>query len=88
LVDELRRVESLVAADRDATVAGNVLQHQKRRIALGPPVGLEQLRVHDQAVAVLYQQIAVVAQLGLLAFALACQKRVPTTCAKNSLATS
>jgi len=30
-----------IAADRDATVAGNLLQHQKRRIALRPPVGLE-----------------------------------------------
>src|SRR6201996_6493210 len=50
LLDELRRVKSLVAADRDATVAGDLLQHQKRRIALGPPVGLEQLRIHDQTV--------------------------------------
>src|SRR6202162_1126772 len=76
LVEELRRVESLVAADRDAPVAGKLLQPQKRPIALGAPAGLEQLRVHDQAIAVLYQQIAVVAQLGLLAFALARQKCV------------
>jgi hypothetical protein len=47
LVDEFHRAESLVAADRDATIIGNLLQHQKRRIALGPPVDLEQLRIHD-----------------------------------------
>jgi len=36
-VDKLRSVISLVAADRDATFARNLFQHQNRRIAFGPP---------------------------------------------------
>ena len=73
---ELRRVKSLVAAHRDAAVARNLLQHHQRRIALGAPVGFQQLRVHDQPVAILYLQIAAVAQLGLLAWSLARQLRI------------
>jgi hypothetical protein len=57
-------------------VAGNLLQHQQRRIALGAPVGFQQLRVHDQPVAILHQQIAAVTQLRLLARPLARQLRV------------
>ena len=50
--------------------ARNLFQHHQRGIAFGGSVGLEHLAVHDQPVAVLYQQIRVVTQLGFLALAL------------------
>jgi hypothetical protein len=70
---KLPRVETLVAPHRDPPVARNLLQHQQCGITLGAPVGFQQLRIHDQPVAILYQQIAAIAQLGLLASALARQ---------------
>jgi len=71
------RVEPVVAAHRDASVTGNLLQLRQRRFTLGPAVGLEQLRVPDQTVAILHEKIAAVAQVGLLAFALVRQQRIP-----------
>jgi hypothetical protein len=51
---EIRRVKSLVTRHRDAAVAGDLLQHHQRGIALRPPVGFQNFGVYDQAVAILY----------------------------------
>src|SRR6267154_5303822 len=75
--DELSGVKALITAHRKALIAGQLLQHQQCRVALGAPVGLQQLRVHNQTVAILYQQIAAVTQLRLLACSLARQLRIP-----------
>jgi hypothetical protein len=63
LIDLLRHVGPLVSAHCKAPVTWNLLQHQKRRIEFRPPIGLEQLRVHDLIVTILRQQIALVAHL-------------------------
>jgi hypothetical protein len=73
---ELCRVKTLVTADRHAPRSGDLLQHQQRGIPLCASVGLQQLCIHDQTVAILHQQTATVAQLRLLARALARQLRI------------
>src|SRR6266567_2109678 len=67
LAHEIRRVEALVAAHRHAPASWNFLQHFQRGIALGRARGFPYSAVHNQAVAILHQQISAVAQLGLLA---------------------
>jgi len=71
LGDEISRVKAFVAAHGHPLRAGNLFQHRQRGIALRRPAGFPHHRIHDQAVPVLHQQIAAVAQLGLLALALA-----------------
>src|SRR5271155_859643 len=65
--NELLRIKTLVAAHRDSLVTRNLLQHQQGGIALSASVRFEQLRIHDQSVAILHQKIAAITQLGLLA---------------------
>src|SRR5512142_2681211 len=72
---ELRRVKALVPSHRQPPLPQNLLQHQQRRVALRPPVGLPHHRVHNQSVSVLHQQIAAVAQFRFLALALTRQLR-------------
>src|SRR5246500_1581698 len=73
--DEVGSVVVLVAADR-AAGPGIVLDHVERSRALGGAVGLGQPRVDDEAVAILRHQMPHVAELGLLASALAEQAGV------------
>src|SRR5438309_5862637 len=63
----------LSAPHGDAPRVWNLLQHDQRRLTLRRAVGLKHLCVHDQSVAVLCEQMAVVAQLRFLATALASQ---------------
>ena len=51
--DELCGVKAFVTAHREALIAWQLLQHQQRRVALSAAVGLQQLRVHNQTVAIL-----------------------------------
>ena len=55
LGDEIRRVEAFVTAHGYPLRAGDLFQHQQRRIALGRPVGFPHHRIHDQSVAVFHQ---------------------------------
>src|SRR3974390_2970588 len=73
--DEVGGVVVLVAADR-AAGPGIVLDHVERSRALGGAVGLGQPRIDDEAVAILRHQMPHVAELGLLASALAEQAGV------------
>src|SRR6266550_7254 len=73
---EIRSVVALVAAYRYLLRSPNLFQHDQRGIALGRSVGLEHLRVHDQAVAILYQQIPVVTQLRFFPLTFACHLRI------------
>ena len=73
LGDEVGRVKAFVTAHRHPLGAGNLFQHHQRRIPLGRPVVFLHPRIDDQPVPILHQQIATVAQLRLLALALARQ---------------
>jgi hypothetical protein len=69
-------VELFVVAHCQRMCAGKPLHHHQRRIAFRRSVGLEDLRVYDQSVPVLHQQIPAVAQPEPLPFAFARQQRV------------
>src|ERR1700741_1853055 len=73
--DELGSVIVLVAAHRAARL-GIVLDHVERGRSLRRTVGLGEARIDDQPVAVLHHQMPHVAELGLLASALAEQAGV------------
>src|SRR5436305_10716877 len=75
LAYELFGVVALVGSHRYALALDSV-RHQHRRIAFRGAIGLQQLRIHHQAVAVLNQHIAAVGQLRLVAAALARQPRI------------
>lgn len=57
---ELRHVISLVGACCHTLRSRNLLQHQQSRVALCPSVCFQQLRIYDQPVAVLHQEVAAV----------------------------
>lgn len=70
-LDEGLAVIALVGPDRGPLVlVAPTLQHLQRRLALGGTVGMGDLHVHDQPVAVLHEDVAHVAQAGLVALAL------------------
>jgi hypothetical protein len=69
-------VELFVVAHCQRMCAGKPLHHHQRRIAFRRSVGLEDLRVYDQSVPVLHQQIPAIAQPGPLPLAFARQQRV------------
>ena len=64
------RIVPLVRSHREPIRTRQLLQHHQRRIALRRTVGLKDLRVHHQSIAVFRQQIRIEAQLRLLAIAL------------------
>src|ERR1700732_1079221 len=70
---EIRRVVTLVASHGHLLRARNLLQHHQCRVAFRRSVGLEYFGVHNQTVAILYQKIPVVTQLGFFALAFARQ---------------
>src|SRR5271157_3242635 len=59
---EVSRIKAFVAA-HGHSLGDNLLQHHQRRVALGRSVGFPCHGIHNQSVAILYQQIAAVAQL-------------------------
>ena len=62
---EISGVIRLVRTDRDSMHARNLFQHQHCCMTLGGASGREDFRRDDESVAVLCQQVPVVAQLGL-----------------------
>src|SRR5208282_5009109 len=76
LGNELGGVEAFVATYRRRVRTWNLLQHDECCIALGATIGFQQFPVDDQSIAILYQQIAAIAQLRLLARSLACKLRI------------
>src|SRR5450432_7108 len=73
---EIPRVVTFVGTYGDLMVARYLFQHSHRRSSLCQTIGGKHFRVHNQSVAVLCQQVAVIAQLSFLAAALARQQRV------------
>ena len=73
--DEVARVVGAVGAKRGSP-PNAALQHRQGRHALGVAVSLGQLDVDDQPVAVLGQQMAQVAEPGLLLGTLALEPRL------------
>src|SRR3989442_10566627 len=65
-----------VGAQRDPAHARNGGRHGERRLPLGVARRGRQARVHRQAVTVLHQDVALVAELGLVRLALAGQSRL------------
>jgi hypothetical protein len=70
---ELSGVVAFVGSHRDPLLSRDLLEHEQRRIPFRRPVGLQQLGLGDQPVAVLNQQISAVAQFGFFAAAFAGQ---------------
>jgi hypothetical protein len=76
LLHKPERVIAFVASHRQRLRAGKSFHHDQGCIAFCGPVRLENLRVYDQSVAVLHQQIAAVTQLRLFPAAFARQQGV------------
>src|SRR5262249_55116486 len=76
LTHKPRRIEAFVAAPGHVTGSRSLLQHGDRRVTPGGSRGFPDQARHNQAMAILHQQIPAVAQLGLLACAFARQERV------------
>ena len=73
--DELAGVITFVAAQGDSTAAGQAfVGHRDRRTPLGSAVGRLDLKIDQQAVAVLRQGVGRIVKLGLLALTLARQQ--------------
>ena len=75
-VSRMPRRPFIDGACRHPFLPRELLKHHQRCISFCRPVGLEQFRRNDQPFAVLNQQVAVVAQFGLLAVALTHQQCV------------
>ena len=73
---EVSGVIRLIRTDRDSMSARNLFQHQHCCMTLGGASGREDFRRDDESVAVLCQQVPVVAELGFLPAAFARQKSV------------
>ncbi len=71
--NEADHVVSLVRAQRDTVAPLQAFQHSQRRLPLGSAGGVGQQGIDDQAVAVLHQQMAHVAELGGLTLRLLIQ---------------
>jgi hypothetical protein len=76
LLHKPERVIAFVASHRQRLRAGKSFHHDQGCIAFCGPVRLENLRVYDQSVAVLHQQIAAVTQLRLFPATFARQQGV------------
>src|SRR5579885_2272358 len=76
LLHQVLAVVALVGTQGDAVLARNLLHHRQRGLWFGAAFGQGQAAVDRDAVAVLHQHMARVAELGLLAGALACQSCV------------
>src|SRR3954467_12770765 len=59
-------VEGLIRTERNPSTSWHIAYHGLRRLALGGAAGMRRLGVHDQAVAVLHQQVAHIAKPGCL----------------------
>jgi hypothetical protein len=68
---ETERVKPFVSTHRDRLRLRNLFQRRQQRIAFRCPVGLKQLYIDDQSVAILHQQIPTATQPGLLPLAFA-----------------
>src|SRR5215467_15495718 len=68
---KISRVEPLVASHRHLLSSWYLLQHHQRGISFRGSIGHKHFRVHNQSIPVFHQQVAAVAQLGLLALAFA-----------------
>ena len=77
IADEGLHVEQLVRAQRDPVPTGAAVEHEQGRLALGRAGGVSEAGVHHQAVAVLHQRVAEVAQPALPAVRLAVEARAP-----------
>ncbi len=73
VLDKTGRVIVLVAAQRHASITGNLPGHRERRVTLGRARRPLHRRVDGQPVAVLHQHAPGITQLGLFAGALTCQ---------------
>src|ERR1700745_4318360 len=69
-------VVALIASHCLPLLGMDLFDHQQRRISFRCAIGLQQLGVCDQPVAVLDEQISAVTQLGFFAIAFASQLRV------------
>lgn len=76
VLDELAHVIGLVGPERDAPPRLAALQHGERGLALGCARGLGDAAIHGQAVTVLHQRMAHVAQLRRLTVALLVEPRL------------
>src|SRR3954471_18264380 len=59
-------VEGLIRTERNPSTSWHIAYHGLCRLALGGAGGMRRLGVHDQAVAVLHQQVAHIAEPGCL----------------------
>src|SRR6185437_1940570 len=76
VADEAAHVIGLVGAQRDTTPRAPAIEHDQRRFALGRARRQSDRPIHNQAVAVLHQRVAHVAELGRLAVALLVEPRL------------
>ena len=75
--DEARRVVAFVGAERDLSLTRTApVDHLERRPAFGMTIGRRRLGLDNETIPVLHQRMAHVAELGLLALALAIEARV------------
>ena len=76
LLNEAAHVISFVGAQRDPSSAGAAVQHGERRLPLGGAGGLGEDAIDRQAVTVLHQCVAHVAEPGRLTVALLVEPRL------------
>src|SRR3954454_3502353 len=69
-------VEGLVRTERNPSASWHIAHHDLRRLALGGAGSMRGLGVHDQAVTVLHQQMAHIAELGCLSLGFAVEPRI------------
>src|SRR5712691_12383311 len=76
LLHKLLAVVAFVGPERDPLLPRNLFHHRERGLRLGPAIGLGDVAIDRDPVAVLHQHVPGVAQLGFLARTLARQPRL------------
>src|ERR1700748_334410 len=73
-------VVALISSHGDPLLARDLFEHQQRRVPFRCSVGLQQLSICDQPIAVLDEQVSTVAQFCFLATAFTCQLSIRVGC--------